>query len=50
MPLYDFQCENCKHEEEVFINKHEKERECPKCKGKMKIKIGKTTFVFKENK
>ena len=51
MPLYDFKCKDCSHEEEVYCKAEEKDetRPCPKCGGEMdKVPIqGLSTFVLK---
>ena len=41
MPTYDYRCEVCQHEFEVFQRiSEERLRECPECKGMVKRLIG----------
>ena len=50
MPTYDYRCENCEHELEVFQNiSAPPKRKCPKCgKSKLRRKIGGGAgFLFK---
>jgi putative FmdB family regulatory protein len=41
MPTYDYICQNCQHELEVFQSITEKPlKKCPECGGRLKRKIG----------
>lgn len=41
MPTYDYKCLNCDYEFELFQKiTDETQKECPKCKGKVKRLIG----------
>lgn len=41
MPTYDYECQSCGHHFEVFHKIDDKSlKECPKCKGHGKKKIG----------
>jgi putative FmdB family regulatory protein len=41
MPTYEYICQNCHHELEVFQSITERPiKRCPKCKGQLKRKIG----------
>lgn len=41
MPTYDYECEACGHEFEVFQKMTDKpKRKCPECQGKVRKKIG----------
>ena len=48
MPLYQFKCENCGEIEEKFlpVERRNENQNCPKCKGKMKLQISRTSFKF----
>jgi len=41
MPTYEYECQKCGHEFEVFQSiSAEPKKRCPTCKGKVKRKIG----------
>jgi len=46
MPLYDFKCEHCEHEEELFIKLYARAPECPSCGRSMIKLISATTFIL----
>ena len=52
MTLFAYQCEKCKHIETEFRKREDlhNPKECPKCKGDMKLKIMGTSFKFVESK
>lgn len=45
---YDYKCEKCEHlDNEVReMEQRNEPKECPKCKGNMKLKIGNPPFKF----
>lgn len=48
MPIYDYQCEDCKHSFETFQTMTEKNlTECPRCGGKLTKLISPPNIVFK---
>ena len=40
MPTYDYECQKCGHHFEAFHKVDHRLKECPKCKGAVKKKIG----------
>ena len=41
MPTYEYECQKCGHQFELFQNMSDKPRQrCPKCRGKVKRLIG----------
>jgi len=50
MPIYEYGCEDCKHEEEIFHNKPISEvvdpSECPKCGSKNFKRLMPSSFLF----
>lgn len=50
MPTYDFECQNCKHQSEIFLSIYERNsiQFCPKCHKLMNRLIGKGSgIIFK---
>jgi len=48
MPIYEYQCEECKEKFEVLQNVSDKPIEkCEKCGGKLKKIISNTSFILK---
>lgn len=49
MPLYDFQCQECKYVEERFTPSDVHTMECPNCEGTMNRLIGRAAVhLFRE--
>lgn len=47
MPLHDFGCKKCGHEEELLVKRDEKNPNCPKCDEKMDKLISSGSFILK---
>jgi len=46
MPIYDFRCEHCDFEIELFKKLDEKTPECPVCGRSMAKLVSATTFIL----
>ena len=46
MPLYDFKCEHCDKEHELFVKLDAKDPECPSCGRSMVRLTSATTFIL----
>jgi len=49
MPTYDFKCEYCEHEEELFVKLDARAPECPSCGRSMIKLISATSFILNGN-
>ena len=47
MPIYDYYCQHCKHQEEDLMTKADAKVKCPVCRGIMKHMIGCPPTHFK---
>ena len=48
MPLYDFECKNCGHEEEILVKLDEDDPNCSKCDERMdKVISSPVPFILK---
>jgi putative FmdB family regulatory protein len=47
MPLHDFKCEKCGHEEELLVKTDEKNPNCPKCDEEMHKLMSSGSFILR---
>jgi putative FmdB family regulatory protein len=47
MPIYEYKCQSCEAEHEVFVRGKTEPESCPECQGPLARKISRAGIIFK---
>jgi putative FmdB family regulatory protein len=47
MPIYEYRCQSCENEIEVFVRSKNEPESCPTCEGQLARKISRAGVIFK---